>query len=356
MSRGDRLRLACCGLHPDRAARLVAERGSPAAVLAAITRGQVPVPEAARRAADLPEEACRARLARLGVTALFRQDPGYPVHLAGLPGAPDVLFVKGKVPALPGVAIVGTRRCTRYGLGLARAYGRACGSAGWPVVSGLARGADAEAHRGVADAAGVGVAVLGCGPDLVYPAEHRGLLGELLASGGAMVTEYPPGTHPEPWRFPPRNRIIAGLAGAVVVVEAAETGGALITAAAALEQGRHVFAVPGDVDRETSRGCNLLIRDGATPVLDPADLVASLSLLLGLPRVRPVGAAGPGPPGPGLPGPARALLEALPGSGASLEDAARAAGLSGEEALAALSHLEVEGWVRRVAGLIVPGR
>jgi DNA processing protein len=351
VSEGDRLRLAFCGLHPDRAARLVGERGSPAAVLAAIGAGRVPVPEESRRAAAMSVAACRERLARLGVTVLLRSGPGYPVHLGGLPGAPDVLFVKGSLPAFPGVAIVGTRRSTRYGLGLARAYGRACAEAGWPVISGLARGADAEAHRGVADAGGLGVAVLGCGPDLVYPAENRSLLATLLAAGGAMVTEYPPGTRPEPWRFPPRNRIIAGLAAAVVVVEAAETGGALITAGAALEQGRHVFAVPGDVGRETSRGCNLLIRDGATPVLDPADLVASLSLLLGPAR------AGPSPaPGPELEAPARALLAGLPVGGASLEDAAAAAGLPADRALAIVSRLEVAGLVRREGSLFLPGR
>lgn len=135
------------------------------------------------------------------------------------------------------------------------------------------------------------------------------------------------------------------------MVEAAETGGALITAGAALEQGRHVFAVPGDVGRETSRGCNLLIRDGATPVLDPADLVASLSLLLGPPR------AAPGPaPEPELEAPARALLAALPAGGASLEDAAVAAGLPAHRALAIISRLEVAGLVRRTGGLVVPGR
>ncbi len=352
MSEGDRLRLAFCGLHPDRAARLVGELGSPAAVLGAIGAGRVPVPEGARRAASLSAAACRERLARLGVTALFRNGPGYPAHLGELPGAPDVLLVKGSLPACPGVAIVGTRRCTRYGLGLARVYGRACAMAGWPVVSGLARGADAEAHRGVTGVGGVGVAVLGCGPDLVYPAEHRALLAALLEAGGAMATEYPPGTRPEPWRFPPRNRIIAGLAAAVVVVEAAETGGALITAGAALEQGRHVFAVPGDVGRETSRGCNLLIRDGATPVLDPADLIASLSLLLGLPRADPGGPA----PGAELEAPARALLAALPVGGASLEYAAAAAGVPAHRALAIVSRLEVAGLVRREGGLVLPGR
>lgn len=349
MSRGDRLRLAFCGLHPDRAAQLVGRLGSPAAVLAAIVAGRVPTSEETRRAASLPAAECRERLARLGVTALFRGGPGYPAHLGELPGAPDVLLARGALPCVLGVAIVGTRRCTRYGLGLARVYGQACAVAGWPVVSGLARGADAEAHRGVLDAGGTGVAVLGCGPDVVYPAEHRGLLASLLEAGGAVVTEYPPGTRPEPWRFPPRNRIIAGLSAAVVVVEAAETGGALITAAAALEQGRHVFAVPGDVGRETSRGCNLLIRDGATPVLDSADLVASLALLLGSPRAEPAPAA------EGVEGPARALLAALPADGASLEDVAAAAGVPVGEALAAVSRLEVAGLVRRARGMVLPG-
>jgi DNA processing protein len=351
LSEGDRLRLAFCGLHPDRAARLVRELGSPGAALAAIAVGRVQAPEVARRAASLSAAACRQRLARLGVTPLFRGGAGYPEHLGELPGAPDVLFLKGRLPVAPGVAIVGTRRCTRYGMGLARVYGRACAVAGWPVVSGLARGADAEAHQGVVEAGGTGVAVLGSGPDVVYPAEHRPLLDALLGVGGAVVTEYPPGTRPEPWRFPPRNRIIAGLAVAVVVVEAAETGGALITAAAALEQGRHIFAVPGDVGRETSRGCNLLIRDGATPVLEPADLVASLSLLLGRPRI------GPGPVvASALDASAQAVLAALPVCGALLEDAAATAGLSAREAMAAASRLEVAGLVRREGGLVLPGR
>jgi len=351
VSEDDRLRLAFCGLHPDRTARLVADMGSASTVLAAIAAGRVKVPPEARRAAALAAGACRDRLARLKVAPLFRHGAGYPAHLGDLPGAPDVLLARGSLPARPGVAIVGTRRCTRYGLALARAYGRACGGAGWPVVSGLARGADAQAHRGVVDAGGVGVAVMGCGPDVVYPPEHRALLGDLLARGGAVVTEYPPGTRPEPWRFPPRNRIIAGLAAAVVVVEAAETGGALITAGAALEQGRHVFAVPGDVERETSRGCNLLIRDGATPVLDPEDLVASLSLLLGPPPKVP-----PPPSTVEVEESARALLAALPAAGAPIEDAAAATGMSAREALAVLSRLEVAGLVRREGGLVLPGR
>ncbi len=161
------------------------------------------------------------------------------------------------------------------------------------MISGLARGIDGAAHRGVVAAGGVGVAVLGNGLDISYPPEHADLESDLVAGGGAIVTEYSPGTPPEGWRFPPRNRIISGLASAVVVVEAAAKGGALITANYALEHGRPVFAVPGDVRRSTSEGCNRLIRDGAHPVLDPEDLIEELSLVLGPPQ----GNRETGPPG-----------------------------------------------------------
>jgi DNA processing protein len=351
VSRADRIRLAFCGLHPDRTARLVRDFGSAGAVLAAIAAGRVQVPDEARRvAAERGAITCLRHLRRLGVKALFRGGPGYPAHLGDLPGSPDVLLARGVVPAAGGVAIVGTRQCTRYGLELARAYGQACARAGWPVISGLARGVDAEAHRGVLDAGGVGVAVQGCGPDRVYPAEHRRLHDALLAAGGAVVTEYPPGTPPEGWRFPPRNRIISGLAAAVVVVEAAETGGALITAAAALEHGRPVLAVPGDVGRPSSRGCNLLIRDGAVPVLDPEDLVEALSLILGNPwaRSKRVSAMPDRESG--------AILAAIPVGGATLEELAAAVSLPAPLALAALSRLEVAGLVSRRGGVVFAGR
>jgi DNA processing protein len=206
-----------------------------------------------------------------------------PDHLASIPQPPTTLWATGTLPTTPGVAIVGTRRCTSYGRRVARSLGAAVGAAGWVTVSGLARGVDAEAHRGMLTAGGTGIAVLGSGADVIYPADHRALAAELVAGGGVVVSEYPPGTPPAPFRFPARNRIIAGLAAVVVVVEAAVTGGALITARLALEQGREVFAVPGDVDRETSMGCNLLIRDGALPVLGPGDLIESLGLILGPP-------------------------------------------------------------------------
>jgi DNA processing protein len=191
--------------------------------------------------------------------------------------------VRGALPSEPGVAVVGTRRATRYGLELARQMGGAIARAGWTVVSGLARGVDGAAHRGTLEAGGKGVAVLGSGIDVWYPPEHARLGEQLVTAGGAVISEYPPGSRPDAWRFPRRNRIISGLARAVVVVEAADKGGALITARLAAEQGREVFAVPGDVNRRTSVGTNLLIRDGAVPVLGADDLIEALSLVLGPP-------------------------------------------------------------------------
>lgn len=208
--------------------------------------------------------------------------------LVGVAEAPSQLWVRGKAPSLPGVAIVGTRRCTEYGRSIARILGHAVASAGWPVISGLARGIDAAAHVGTLDGRGDGFAVLGSGVDVIYPADNRGLAARLLEHSGGLISEYPPGTPPAPFRFPARNRIIAGLSRAVVVVEAAVTGGALITARFALDQGKEVLAVPGDIVRATSEGCNLLIRDGAHPVLSAKDLIESLELILGTPPSGPV--------------------------------------------------------------------
>ncbi len=276
------MRLAFSGLHPERVKSLVDVYGV-AGTLRRIEEGVVEVSPRVAAAVGPAGRVRRAELASQGVAVIVRGDGAYPVSLGELPDAPPVLFVRGALPDRATVAVVGTRRCTAYGRQLAFEYGAAIAEAGWCVVSGLARGIDGQAHRGVVAAGGVGVAVLGSGIDVMYPAEHRGLAGDLVADGGAIVSEYPPGTPPEGWRFPPRNRIISGLAQAVVVVEAGVTGGALITAGYALAHGRPVFAVPGDVRRASSEGCNRLIRDGAHPVFDPADLIEELSLVLGPP-------------------------------------------------------------------------
>ncbi len=282
MSDDARLRLAFSGLHPIRSRELRDRYGGALGAIAAIERGREKASEAIRASLAIPADQRRSELVGLGFGVIFRDGPAYPDHLDVFEDAPDVLFVRGTLPQDPGVGIIGTRKCTAYGLELAEAYGRAVATAEWVVVSGLARGIDGAAHRGMVSVGGVGIAVLGCGIDVTYPREHRRLGEQILEAGGAIVSEYPPGSRPDAWRFPPRNRIIAGLSAAVVVVEAAKTGGALITAVKAAEYGIPVFAMPGDVDRRTSEGTNRLIRDGAFPVLDPDDLIEELDLVYGL--------------------------------------------------------------------------
>lgn len=277
--------LAFAGLHPDRLRGLVESYGAEGA-LRRVSAGVIEVSPRIREAVQRSASQRATELARLGIRVARHGDGGYPPELGELPEAPPLLFVRGAICPEPMVAVVGTRRCTAYGKELAFGYGAALAEAGWCVVSGLARGIDGAAHRGVVSVGGRGVAVLGSGLDVMYPAEHGELARALVATGGAVVSEYPPGTPPEAWRFPTRNRIISGMALAVVVVEAGVKGGALITAGYALSQGRPVFAVPGDVRRATSEGCNLLIRDGAHPVLDPDDLVQELSLVHGAPANR----------------------------------------------------------------------
>jgi DNA processing protein len=263
-------------------------------------------------------------------------DADYPLGLLDLEDPPS-LYVRGETTTAPAVAVVGTRRCTRYGLGLAGAFGAALSNAGWTTVSGLARGIDAAAHRGTLRGQGDAVAVLGSGVDVVYPAENADLYDSILAGRGAIVSEYPPGTRPDRWRFPARNRLIAAIASAVVVVEAGEKGGALITARLAAELGRPVLVVPGDVDRPASVGCNRLIRDGAHPVLGVDDLLAELELILGAPPRAPTPVGGD-----------------LPATGVSVDDLPALWGCTPAEALARVAMLEISGRARRSGDLVLP--
>jgi DNA processing protein len=276
MSGDDLLRLAFIGLHPDRVRSLLTEYGSVARALRAIESGAVEVSQ------DLPTVVgCRRRLADVGACFDVGSAAPWAASMTHVADPPLWLFREGSLDHDRRVAIVGTRHCTEYGRRLAFELAAACAEAGWVVVSGLARGIDGAAHRGTLAATGRTVAVLGCGSDVPYPRQHVGLRRQIIDGGGAVVTEYPPGATPLAWRFPPRNRIISGLSVAVVVVESAATGGSLSTAARAVAQARTVFAVPGDIDRPASVGCNLLIRDGAVPVLGAEDLVEGLSLLGG---------------------------------------------------------------------------
>ena len=203
-----------------------------------------------------------------------RGEPGYPPLLAEITDPPGRLHVRGSLPAGPMIAIVGSRRATPYGRRAAERLAAELARAGLVVVSGLARGIDAAAHRGAMTGGGLTVAVLATGLDRIYPPEHAALAGE-IAEHGALVTEAEAGTPPLPSRFPVRNRIISGLSRGLVVVEAAERSGALITARLALEQGRDVFAVPGSIENPLTAGTHALIRDGATLVHTTEDVLGA---------------------------------------------------------------------------------
>lgn len=211
-------------------------------------------------------------LARIGASFVLKGEPGYPQNLAKLSHSPHGLYIKGCVPACPSVAIVGTRRPTLYGRAQARKIASELARAGLCVVSGLARGIDGEAHQGALDVKGRTVAFLGCGLDVVYPPEHAELY-EKICAEGAVVSEFSLGRQPDTQTFPQRNRLISGMADAVLVAESDIKGGSMITARFAAEQGRTVFALPGRVDQASSRGCHALIRDGATLATCAQDII-----------------------------------------------------------------------------------
>jgi DNA processing protein len=215
-----------------------------------------------------------------GIRSVIFGGPGYPVLLNVIPDPPAVLFWRGDLGrflASPSVAVIGSRRCTQYGRKVARTLSQDFARAGVGVVSGLARGIDGEAHLGALDAGGRTLAVLGNGPDIIYPPEHAKLAARIIANG-VLLSEYPPGTEPARFRFPERNRLISGLALGLVVVEAGSRSGTMITVATALEQGREVFAVPGEVTRALSMGTNMLLRDGAGVVITSQDVLGPLGL------------------------------------------------------------------------------
>ena len=220
-----------------------------------------------------------ARMERTGITVLTWEDEAYPRMLKEIDQPPPVLYQRGEI--LPedetAVAVVGTRRVSSYGRAVTEELTGFLARNRVTIVSGLARGVDALAHRAALRAGGRTIAVLGSGVDRIYPPEHRHLAEEIIDSG-ALVSDYPPGTAPESNNFPPRNRIISGLSLAVVVVEAGETSGALITASFAADQNRDVLAVPGNIDLPNSKGTNILIQNGARPLLKPEDVLEVLNL------------------------------------------------------------------------------
>jgi DNA processing protein len=251
----------------------------------------------------------------------------FPPLLRAIHDPPERLYLRGAgEPDLlerPAVAIVGARACSPYGAQVARMLGRELAAAGVVVVSGLARGVDGQAHRGALETpAGHTIAVLGCGIDRDYPATHAALA-RAIAERSLIVSEYEPGVAPAPYRFPARNRIVAGLCAATIVVEARERSGALITADFALDDGREVFAVPGEITSSLSAGTNALLRLGATPLTSAADVLEALGV-----------EAEPKPPR------SHPLLDLLP---ATADELVRATGRTSAEIAVDLAELELSG-------------
>jgi DNA processing protein len=280
------------------------------------------------------EGAYLAQLGEKGVRWVGRDDPAFPPLLRAIHDPPPGLFVRGNgdVDVLrgPTAAVVGARACSPYGSHVARMLGRELSRAGLVVVSGLARGVDGEAHRGALDAGGTTIAVLGCGVDRDYPAAHRELADRIRATG-LVVSEYAPGVEPAPWRFPARNRLIAGLSAATVVVEARDRSGALITADLALEEGREVFGVPGEITSALSSGTNDLLKLGATPLTRSEDVLEIFGLVPAESAATEVGPV------------AAKVLERLRDGPATADELARSTSLDAASLAAALTELELAG-------------
>lgn len=273
--------------------------------------------------------------------------PGYPARLMEIPDAPPILFIEGDPLALSirHVAIVGTRSPSPAGRKSAYEFAKALAGAGYGIASGLALGIDAASHRGALDAGGVTVAVSGTGPDQIYPRQHRALAQEIAERGGALVSEFPPGTPPAAGNFPRRNRIISGLALGTLVVEAAAQSGSLITARLALEQGREVFAIPGSIYSPLARGCNDLIQQGAKLVQTLKDILEEFG-----PSTAITPGETPPPPLPETGEPHLELLKFIAYDPTSVDTLVAVTGNSPEFIASMLLLLELQGHVEAAPG------
>lgn len=337
------------GVGPVTVRRLVKMFGSaraaldaPSARFAAVAG---PLAEADRRdpAADERVGVALREAERLGMHVVLLGEAEYPPELMNLADPPPLLFLRGRLELLGGggVAVVGARRATGRSRDVAARLGAALGRAGVSVVSGLARGVDAAAHRGALDGGGVTVAVLGCGAERAYPRSQERLFRRILREG-LVVSEFAPGTPPLPHHFPRRNRILAALSRAVVVVEAGRRSGALITVDHALDLGLDVYAVPGPIDGTACEGSNRLLLDGARPLVSVDGFVRQIV------GGDPV-AAEERTPTPG--GDAGRVLAAIDGGASHVDEVAHRVGLDVGSTLALLATLEVRGWVAQMPGM-----
>ena len=354
------LRLALVpGVSPAVQRALLKEFGTPQRVVGA-SRGAVAL-RAGEKVAQLITQGPSAAaldaaftwLAKPGCHLLAIGDAQYPGALLDITDPPTVLYAQGKLELLnkPSFAIVGSRNATAQGLRDAQAFARALSDAGLAIVSGLALGIDAAAHRGGLAGAGSSVAVMGTGPDIIYPRRNHELA-HALAGQGCLISEFPVGTPSLAGNFPRRNRLISGLARGVLVVEAALPSGSLTTARFALEQDRDVFAIPGSIHSPLSRGCHWLIKEGAKLVESADDVLAELGGGI-VARSVPLEATQPGKVEP--------ILDAMGFAPATLDQLAQRTGLDAATLAAQLAHLEIEesvaalpgGWFQRVAKRVI---
>lgn len=364
------------GIGPLRVAQLLQRYGSPQAILSAPAAELSRLPGLGGKLAgvlsgwrDYADPESERRLAeRGGVTILACDSPDYPELLRHIHDPPLCLYCRGSIEALRrcahGLAMVGSRRTTLYGTRMAEHLALGAAYAGWPVVSGLARGIDTVVHDAVLKAGGCTVAVLGSGLSQVYPQENVALARRIAEAGGAVISEFPMDYHPDKRTFPMRNRVISGMTLGTVVIEAGATSGSLITAGQAAEQGRQVFAVPGRVDTPQARGCHALIKDGAKLVECFEDIAEEFSRLPGMPAETPAtgtnnapanaadNAARRPPPTAGLElSPLEeTLLNSLDTTEASIDDLIAAVGAPTAEVLSALLRLEMRRLVRQLPG------
>jgi DNA processing protein len=296
-----------------------------------------------------------ARIEKAAVQVVTRDDADYPKNLREVYDPPIILYVKGTLSERDAlaIAVVGSRRTTLYGQDMARKLAYQLGRVGVTVVSGLARGIDTAAHTGTLQAKGRTVAVIGCGIDIVYPAENEKLANEIIEKGGAVVTEFPFGVKPDKQNFPMRNRIISGWSIGTVVVEANLKSGALITANQAAEQGRQVFAVPGRADSILSRGTNKLIKDGAKLTEDVEDILGEFEYLLPKRATEPAEAASEGggtKPALVLSDMEEKVMAQVGREETAIDEIIRASGLTTACVSATLLSLEMKRLVRQLPG------
>lgn len=354
------LRLAYVGLPAGRLAKILGRWKTPEALFEAAARGDdgalletsgitPQTLERLREAAERDLTKSLEAMDQFEIRMLLLEDESYPAFLRQIPDPPLYIFIRGELKPtdIKSVAIVGTRNVTDYGAGIAEKFAAELASHGFTIVSGLARGIDTFAHRG-ALRKGRTLAICGCGLDVVYPSENKQLMADII-DNGACLSEYPPGDQPLNWHFPARNRIISGLSQAVVVVESGAKSGALITVDYALEQGKEVFAVPGNVHRMQSRGPHSIIKQGAHLAESVDDILAVLENRA-LPLEDAAKSTFEAKPRADLSATENRLMLLLDVEPQFIDDLAAAAKMSAAEANATLVMLEIKGVAKRLPG------